>query len=96
MDIAKDIPFSRVNECSGYHLTMHAHDQETLSQTLHAACDHVGLGDSFKHAFALADLCASSGEAVGHPALEDAAKQIKSMDLAQIGGPSVWAPPIST
>jgi phosphoenolpyruvate carboxylase len=65
---------------------MHAHDQETLSQTLHAACDHVGLGDSFKHAFALADLCASSGEAVGHPALEDAAKQIKSMDLAQIGG----------
>ncbi|CAN0560284.1 unnamed protein product, partial [Laminaria digitata] len=65
---------------------MHAHDQETLSQALHTACHHVGLGDSFKHAFTLADLCASSGEVVGHPALEDAAKQIKSMDLAQIGG----------
>ncbi len=65
---------------------MHADDQHALAHTLQTACDHVGLGESFTRAFALADLCAQSGEAVGHASLDDAAQQIAAMDLAPIGG----------
>lgn len=63
---------------------MHAQDQQTVARTLHAACAHVGLGDSLEQAQQLAALCDCPGEAIGHDGLESAASRVAGMGLDEI------------
>lgn len=63
---------------------MHAHDQQTVTATLRAACGRVGLADTLKLAHELAQRCDSPNDAIGHPGLQEAADRIAGMDLAQI------------
>lgn len=63
---------------------MHQADRTALDQALTEACARTGLDGALRASAEIADLCRSAGDAIEHPAWDQAAERIRSMDLGEI------------
>jgi len=63
---------------------MHKADRAALDHALTAACDRLGLDAALQRSQSISDLCRSAGDAVDHPAWDEAASEIAKLDITSI------------
>lgn len=63
---------------------MHDHDRNTLDNALTQACEGVGLAPALALSAEIAQTCARAGDAVDHPAWDEAAARVTELSLEEI------------